>query len=63
LHYYLAVQAARVGYRVCEIPVARRYPATGPIPTKITPLKGNIQVLGCLLKASTHGYDPDKVGR
>jgi len=27
LHYYLAIRVARLGLRVCEIPVARRYPA------------------------------------
>ena len=28
LHYYLAIRAARLGFRVTEIPVARRYPRT-----------------------------------
>ena len=38
LHYYLAIRAGELGFRVCEIPVARRYPASGRTPTKITPL-------------------------
>ena len=32
----------QLGFRVCEIPVARRYPATGPTPTKISPVRGNL---------------------
>jgi glycosyltransferase involved in cell wall biosynthesis len=58
LHYYLAVRAARLGFRVREIPVARRYPATGPVPTKISPVRGNLRVLGCLFAACLGLYDP-----
>jgi hypothetical protein len=58
LHYYLAIRAARLGYRVCEIPVARRYPAYGPTPTKISPVRGNARVLKCLFKACLGAYDP-----
>ena len=29
LHYYLAIRAARLGFRVTETPVTRRYPASG----------------------------------
>lgn len=57
LHYYLAIQAARRGLRVGEIPVARRYPAYGPVPTKITPLRGNLRVLKCLFAACLGRYD------
>lgn len=58
LHYYLAVRAARLGYRVCEVPVTRVYPSTGPAPTKITPVRGNLRVLRALLGACLHRYDP-----
>lgn len=58
LHYYLAIQAPRLGYRVRELPVTRRYPAHGPIPTKISPLKGNWLVLRTLAMACLHGYRP-----
>ena len=58
LHYYLAIRAARLGFRVCEIPVARRYPAHGPIPTKISPVRGNLRVLGCLFRACLGRYNP-----
>lgn len=58
LHYYLAIRAARLGYRVCEVPVTRVYPAKGPTPTKITPIRGNLRVLGALIAACLHRYDP-----
>jgi len=57
LHYYLAVQAARRGFQVCEIPVARRYPDKGPIPSKISPLRGNLNVMGRLLSVCLGRYD------
>jgi dolichol-phosphate mannosyltransferase len=63
LHYYLAIRAARLGFRVCEIPVSRRYPAHGPVPTKITPIAGNLRVLKCLLTACAGGYDPGRGGQ
>ena len=58
LHYYLAIRAARLGFKVCEIPVARRYPAHGPTPTKISPVRGNLRVLRCLFAACLGRYDP-----
>lgn len=58
LHYYLAIRAARLGFRVCEVPVSRRYPASGPIPTKISPIRGNLGVLRCLFAACWGSYNP-----
>lgn len=58
LHYYLAIRAARLGYRVCEIPVIRAYPKCDMIPTKIKGLKGNFEILKTLLKACRGDYDP-----
>ena len=58
LHYYLAIRAARLGFKVCEIPVARRYPAHGPTPTKISPVRGNLRVLRCLFAACLGRYNP-----
>ncbi len=58
LHYYLAVQAAKLGFRVTEIPVARRYPSSGPVPTKISFVRGNLNVIKCLYRACTGYYDP-----
>jgi hypothetical protein len=60
LHYYLAIRAARLGFRVTEIPVCRRYPARGPAPTKIHGWRGNLLVLRTLLDCCLGKYDvPD----
>ena len=58
LHYYLAIRAARLGFSVQEVPVTRAYPDKGPVPTKISPWKGNWLVLKTLFKACMHRYDP-----
>jgi dolichol-phosphate mannosyltransferase len=61
LHYYLAIRAARLGFRVCEIPVTRVYPERGGPPTKIRGLRGNWRVLRTLFRAALVGYDPPQV--
>jgi glycosyltransferase involved in cell wall biosynthesis len=60
LHYYLAIRAARLGFRVEEVPVTRAYPDKGPIPTKISPWKGNFLVLKTLFQACMHRFDPPR---
>lgn len=51
LHYYIAIEAVKNNFRTCEVPVSRTYPATGKVPTKISPLRGNAKVLATLFKA------------
>ncbi|AGH82502.1 dolichyl-phosphate beta-D-mannosyltransferase [Psychromonas sp. CNPT3] len=46
-HYYLAIESARQGYRCIEIPVTRTYPK-GKVPTKISPIKGNLSLIKTL---------------
>lgn len=58
LHYYLAVRSARLGFRVCEVPVTRRYPAAGPTPSKIGGLGGKLRVLRQMMVAALGGYSP-----
>lgn len=58
LHYYLAIRAARLKFRVIEVPVTRRYPEHGKTPTKISPLKGNMLVLLTLFRACLGRYNP-----
>jgi glycosyltransferase involved in cell wall biosynthesis len=58
LHYYLAIRAARLGFRVTETPVSRRYPETGKVPTKISPIKGNIAILRTLAAAAMGRFNP-----
>ena len=57
LHYYLAVKAAKLGFKCIEIPVTRKYPATGKTPTKISPIKGNLQVIERLVNVVLGKYD------
>jgi hypothetical protein len=58
LHYYLAIRAARLGFRVIETPVTRRYPKAGKTPTKISPIRGNWLVLRTLFAAAVGKFDP-----
>lgn len=55
-HYYLAIQAAKQGFKCTEIPVTRTYPK-GKIPTKISPIKGNLGVIKTLFKTCSGGFD------
>ena len=58
LHYYLAIEAARQGFSCSEIPVSRVYPATGKVPTKISGLKGNFNVILKLSLSCLHLQTP-----
>ena len=60
LHYYLAIRAARLGYRVIETPVTRSYPRGEATPTKIRGLRGNLAVLKTLASVVRGEYDPDR---
>lgn len=53
---YLSYIAPKLGYKCIEIPTMRSYPK-GQIPSKISGLKGNINVLKILFKAVTGGYN------
>lgn len=63
LHYYLAMQAAQRGYRIKEIPVTRRYPNEGNVPSKISLLTGSMLIAVTLLKAVLHRWDLSSVKR
>ena len=56
LHYYLAVEAARAGFTCKEIPVSRVYPPDGKVPTKISGIKGNWNIIKKLLAVAAHPY-------
>lgn len=61
LHYYLAIESSRrKGYKVVETPVTRAYPKKGKTPTKISPVKGNIHILGVLFNAVAGKYKPQR---
>lgn len=57
LHYYLAIESSRrKQYKTIEVPVTRKYPKHGKTPTKISPIKGNVHLLGVLFRAVSGGY-------
>lgn len=55
---YLSYRAPKLGYRCLELPTARRYPASGEIPTKISSVKGNLSVLSVLFRACLGFLNP-----
>lgn len=55
LHYHLAIEASREGFRLVETPVSRVYPR-GKVPTKIKGFRGNAHVLGTLFRAVRGRY-------
>jgi len=54
---YLSCRAPKLGYRCLELPTIRRYPK-GEVPTKISSVRGNLDLLRVLLRASLGGYNP-----
>lgn len=54
---YLTVRIPQLGYRVTEIPVLRQYPK-GKTVTKISPIKGNLDLLRILWNIFIQKYDP-----
>lgn len=55
---YLSVRATQIGRRACEIPVTRAYPKSGKVPTKISFLKGNSELMKILLLNAVGMYAP-----
>jgi glycosyltransferase involved in cell wall biosynthesis len=54
---YLSYRAPRLGLRCVERPTARRYPK-GEVPTKISAVRGNLDVLKTLLAVCRGKYNP-----
>jgi glycosyltransferase involved in cell wall biosynthesis len=57
---YLSARASRLGLAVEEVPVTRSYPASGPIPTKISSVRGNLLLVRILLRLLIGGYNPGR---
>lgn len=55
---FLSVRATQIGLKVCEVPVIRAYPKKGKTPTKISPIKGNMNLMKILLKTLKGDYNP-----
>lgn len=59
LLFYLSVRAGRLGFKICEIPVERRYPGPGEkTPTKITGPAAYGRLLIETWKAAVGRYNP-----
>ena len=59
---YLSVRATRLGLKACEIPVTRAYPKNEKTPTKISPIKGNAELMKILFKNLFGAYNPKNCG-
>jgi len=57
---YLSCRAPKLGYKCLEIPTTRRYPED-EIPTKISPLKGNLSVFKILVYACLGKFNPHPI--
>ena len=57
---YLSVRADQLGMKTCEIPVLREYPLSGKVPTKISFLKGNAELLKILFLNLFRKYNPKR---
>lgn len=55
---YLSVRASQLKLKTCEVPVTRAYPKKGKTPTKISPLKGNLNLLKILKNLKREKYNP-----
>ena len=55
---YLSTRAGQLKLRCCEVPVARRYPANAPAPTKIKGMRGNFDLLRILFANARGCYTP-----
>ncbi|MEP1421189.1 MAG: glycosyltransferase family 2 protein [Erythrobacter sp.] len=59
LLFYLTVRAGQLGLKVNHVPVVRRYPENGKVPTKIGGFGSKLALLGETVTAATGGYTPD----
>jgi hypothetical protein len=55
---YLSVRGPRTGQRTKEIPVTRQYPTRG-VPTKISAVRGNLDLLKTVLKVALGRFNPE----
>lgn len=55
---FLSVRATQIGLKVGEVPVERRYPEKGKVPTKISFFKGNFNLIKILVKNLLRKYNP-----
>lgn len=59
---YLSCRAPRLGFRCIELPTTRSYPAEGKVPTKISSVRGNLEVLSTLFRVCLGRLNPPRSG-
>jgi dolichol-phosphate mannosyltransferase len=59
---YLTVRASQLGLKVTEIPTRRIYPDDGSVPTKISTIAGNVDLLKTLWSTLVQRYHPQDSG-
>ncbi len=55
---FLSVRASQLGLKVGEVPVERKYPESGKVPTKISFFKGNFNLIQILVNNLFGKYNP-----
>lgn len=55
---FLSVKASQLGLKVGEVPVERKYPESGKVPTKISFFKGNFGLIKILVNNLFGKYNP-----
>lgn len=55
---FLSVRASQLGLKVGEVPVERKYPESGKVPTKISFFKGNFNLIKILVTNLFGKYNP-----
>jgi dolichol-phosphate mannosyltransferase len=58
LLFYLTIRAGQLGYRTCEIPVSRSYPAQEKAPTKVSGFRGRANMMRELFDVVCGRYNP-----
>jgi glycosyltransferase involved in cell wall biosynthesis len=63
LLFYLTIRAGQIGMKIGHVPVCRRYPPSGAIPTKIVGFKPKLRLLAEALNAASGGYTLGNSGK
>ena len=58
LLFYLTVRAGQIGMQIAQVPVNRRYPKEGSIPTKIIGFRANFNILKQTFLAAVGNFNP-----
>jgi glycosyltransferase involved in cell wall biosynthesis len=60
---YLPIRSPQIGLKVCEVPVIRRYPKDGAVPTKIQGVGAQMRIFLILMRAVIGQFKPKRIRR